>query len=106
MGFRNDTSATLVIQETLTVGTTSRPGKPQKIFINETVRDNPASSVNHRTFTISDSSQPDKPLYSGRLPCPTASENVLYILKLDGKGGLVVEVVRMPIQTSKATPKR
>lgn len=107
MGFRNDTHATLVIQETLTVGTSSRQGKAQKIFVNETIRDTPASSVTYRTFTISDSSQPDKPLFTGRLPCPTATENVLYILKMDGKGGFVVETLKSPIQTTKtSSPKR
>lgn len=106
MGFRNDTSATLVIQETLTVGTSSRQGKPQKIFSTETVRDTPASSVTHRSFTISDSAHPDKPLFTGRLPCPATNENVLYVLKLDGKGGLIVEAVKSPIHSTKSTPKR
>lgn len=106
MGFRNDTSATLVIQETLPVGTSSRPGKPQKIFVNETVRDTPASSITYRTFTIFDSAQPDKPLFTGRLACPAASENVLYVLKMDGKGGLIIEPVKSPIQSTKSTPKR
>src|SRR5262245_28791498 len=51
MGFRNDTQMTLMIQETVTSGKTTRAGKPQKVFANETVRDSVASTGN-RTYTI------------------------------------------------------
>ena len=66
MGFRNDTSATLVIQET-----GRHSAKPQKVFANETVRDTPPAGA-QRTFTISDSAKPDKPLYTGRFAGPAA----------------------------------
>jgi hypothetical protein len=102
MGFRNDTSATLVVQETVAAG---RPGKPQKIFANETVRDTPSAGA-QRTFTISDPAKPDKPLYTGRFPAPAENENVLYVIKSDGKGGLVIDVVKTPAGVSKYQPKR
>ena len=95
MGFRNDTAQTLVIQETVS---TSRPGKPQKIFANETVRDTPAAGV-QRTFTIADAAHPDKPLYTGRFAAPADAENVLYVIKSDGKGGLLIEAVKTPAPT-------
>jgi hypothetical protein len=106
MGFRNDTSATLVIQETIAVGKDSRPGKPHKLYSNETIRDTPASAGGSRVFTIADAARPDKPLYSGAFACPAANENLLYVLKLDGKGGIVVEAVRMPVTNNKSVPKR
>jgi hypothetical protein len=109
MAFRNDTGTTLVIQEKVIVGTASRSGKPQKIFANETVRETPPVGGGQRSFTISESGRPDKPLYTGAFPAPAANENVLYTIKSDGKGGLVVEAIRTPVvstSNSKVPPKR
>jgi hypothetical protein len=102
MGFRNDTSATLIVQETTPGG---RAGKPQKVFANETVRDVPPAGA-QRTFTITDAHHPDKPLYTGRFPTPADSENVLYVIKSDGKGGLKIEALKSAAGLSKHTPKR
>ena len=82
----------------------TRPGKPQKIFANETVRETPPAG-GQRTFTITDTAHPEKPLFTGRLPHPAANENVLYVIKSDGKGGLTVEPVSSPVASSKP-PKR
>ncbi|HEX3150215.1 MAG TPA: hypothetical protein VHR66_19210 [Gemmataceae bacterium] len=103
MGFRNDTALTLIVQETTPAGSTARPGKPQKIFANETVRETPPTS-NKRTFTIADSTKPDKPLFTGRLAGPAPNENVLYAIKSDGKGGLTVEAISSPVASK--PPKR
>src|SRR6476620_4125727 len=106
MGFRNDSGTTLIIQETVSVGTGSRQSKPQKIFANETVRDTPPSGGAHRVFTIYDSAHPDKPLYTGRFPAPPANENVLYVIKLH-KGELVIEpIMTAAAATTKTHPKR
>ncbi len=105
MGFRNDTRSTLVIQETLPSGAVGRAGKPQKIYTNETIRDTSASSGGHRSFTIVDSSNPMRVIYAGQFPCPAAHENVLFVLKFDRKGGLLVEAVRTPSGISKARKK-
>ena len=102
MGFRNDTSATLVIQETVSTG---RPGKPQKIFANETVRDTPPAGT-HRTFAIYDAGRSDKPLFSGRFPTPADNENVLYVLKSDGKGGVTIQAIKSPAGVGRSNPKR
>jgi hypothetical protein len=102
MGFRNDTSMTLVVQETVSAG---RAGKPQKIFANETVRDTP-SAGSQRAFAITDAAHPGKPLYTGRFATPAESENVLYVIKADGKGGLTIETVKTPVGVSKHKPKR
>jgi hypothetical protein len=91
MGFRNDTSATLIIQET----GAGRPGRPQKIFANETVRDTPASG-GARKFAIYAADKPDKPLYTGLFPVPGDNENVLYVIKSDGKGGLTIDATKTP----------
>lgn len=103
MGFRNDTQTTLIIQETAPVG---KSGKPQKLYTNETIRDMPSGTGGQRTFTISDAAHPDKPLYTGGFTCPATNENVLFVLKIDGKGGIVVEAVRTPTAISKAPPKK
>jgi hypothetical protein len=90
LGFRNDTGSTLVIQET---GAAGRPGKPRKVFANETVRD-AVSAGPQRMFAIFDPARPDRPLYTGRFPTPADNENVLYVMKSDGKGGLLIEAVK------------
>jgi hypothetical protein len=105
MGFRNDTTMTLLLQETVTVGKTSKDTKPQKIFANETVRDTPPSGSVQRKYSISDAAQPDKVLYSGQFSCPAASENVLFVIKTDSRGGIVIETIRTNIST-KSTPKK
>ena len=105
MGFRNDTTGTLVVQETVSVGTGNRPGKPQKIFANETVRETPPAG-GQRTFTIADPAKPDKPLFTGRFASPAENENVLYAIKSDGKGGLTVEAITSAASVSKYPPKR
>lgn len=101
MGFRNDTSVTLVIQEA-----SGKAGRPMKIFAHETVRDTPPGGGGARTFTIADASAPDRPLYTGKFACPAGDENVLFVLKSDGKGGLVIEAVRLPGGVSAKPPKR
>jgi hypothetical protein len=106
MGFRNDTGTTLIIQESVSVGTGSKQAKPQKIFANETVRETPPSGGEHRVFTIYDPAHPDKPLYTGRFQAPPANENVLYVIKLT-KGELVIEPIKTASTSStKAHPKR
>ena len=102
MGFRNDTAATLLVQETVSAG---RTGKPQKIFANETVRDTPPTGV-QRTFTITDLAHPDRPLYTGRFAAPAGNENVLYVIRSDGKGGLTIEVVKSPTGVTRHRTKR
>jgi hypothetical protein len=108
MAFRNDTGTTLVIQEMVSVGTGSRSGKPQKIFANETVRETPPLGGGQRSFTITEPGRPDKPLYTGAFAAPAANENVLYTIKSDGKGGLIIEAIRTPVVStskSKVPPK-
>ena len=100
MGFRNDTSMTLVVQEA-----GAKPAKPQKIFANETVRDTPPAGA-QRSFSITDAAHPDKPLYTGKFSTPAANENVLYVIKPDGKGGVTIETVSSPAGVSKYGPKR
>ena len=105
MGFRNDTGMTLVIQETVA----SRPGRPQKIFANETIRDTPPSAGAVRSFVIYESGKSDRPLHTGPFPGPPAAENVLYVIKSDGKGGLLFEAIKTPAPTGvvkKTSPKR
>jgi hypothetical protein len=102
MGFRNDTSGTLIIQEVVSTG---RPGKPQKVFANETVRDTPPAGA-QRTFAIYDAGRSDKPLFTGRFPTPADNENVLYVLKSDGKGGVIIQAIKSPAGVSRTSPKR
>ena len=106
MGFRNDTRTTLIIQESVAVGTTSRPAKPQKIYSDETIRDHPSISKAQRRFSIADAAHPDTVLYSGTFPCPPANENVLFVIKLSKRGKLAIEAIRTPTGISRARPKR
>ena len=96
MGFRNDTANTLVIQESIPTGGKVRPGRLQKLFASETVRDTPQAS-GQRQFQIFDSNNPDKPIYSGSFPTPDKNENILYVIKSDGKGGLTIEALKLPV---------
>jgi hypothetical protein len=95
MGFRNDTSNTLVIQEAISEGKAPRFGRLQKLFSSETVRDTP-QGTGQRQFLIFDANKPDKPLYTGSFPTPAKNENILYVIKSDGKGGLTVEALKTP----------
>jgi hypothetical protein len=95
MGFRNDTSNTLVIQEAITDGKAPRFGRLQKLFSSETVRDTP-QGTGQRQFLIFDATKPDKPLYTGSFPTPAKNENILYVIKSDGKGGLTIEALKTP----------
>jgi len=106
MGFRNDTGMTLVVQETVTIGAATRQGKPQKIFANETIRDTPPAGTEKRMFAISESGKTDKPLFTGNFGCPAANENVLYVIKLDAKGGIVIDTVKTPVATPKKPPTK
>lgn len=106
MGFRNDSNTTLIVQETVTVGSKTRPGTPQKIFANETVRDTPPSGSSQRKYTIFDAAHPEKAIFTGSLACPAPNENVLYVLKSDGRGGLVIEAVRSTTTLTKTPPKK
>jgi len=103
MGFRNDTAKTIIVQELVPTSSGSKPGLSQKIFANETVRDSSTRSGVKRTFTICEASKPDKAIYTGQFSVPSEDENVLFILKSDGRGGIMVEVVR---HTLSAKPKR
>ena len=103
MGFRNDTTKTIVVQELVPTSSGSKPGLSQKIFANETVRDSSTRSGQKRTFSVFDASKPDKAIYTGQFSVPNEDENILFILKSDGRGGIIVEVVRTTIS---AKPKR
>ena len=103
MGFRNDTAKTINVQESVPSGSGSKPGLSQKIFANETVRDSSARTGTQRTFTIYDAAKPDKAIYTGQFSIPGENENILFILKSDGHGGIVVETVRYTVV---AKPKK
>ena len=90
MAFRNDTKSTLILQETVIVNGQSRPGRPQKLFAGEMVRET-WNLGGQRRFTIIYPNRPQQPLYSGSIPASSATENLLYILKPDGRGGVTIE---------------
>lgn len=100
MGFRNQTGVTLILQETFPNG---RLGSSHKVFANETIRDTPTVS-GQRKFTIYNAAEPTKVLFSGLFPTPADRENILYILKSDGKGGLQFESTK--IATTSLPPKK
>ena len=95
MGFRNDTKDTIVVQETITVNGQSKQGKPQRLFTGEAVRDTQCVGP-QRKISIFDPKTPNTPLYTGNVGCPAANENILYVIKSDGKGGITMEVIKTP----------
>ncbi len=98
MGFRNDTKASIVIQETLIINGRAIVGKPQKLSSGETVRDIQFNVLGFRQITIYDAKNPKTPIYMGNFPCPGLRENVLYSLRMDKTGKIVVEAIRTPVQ--------
>lgn len=102
MGFRNDTNGTIVIQEAVNTGGQTRLGKPQRLFSGEAVRDTPAAGCQRR-ISVFDPTNPNQPIYSGIFACPAANENILYCIKSDGKGGIVIEALKSP---APATPSK
>ncbi|MCE9533349.1 MAG: hypothetical protein K8T89_19820 [Planctomycetes bacterium] len=94
MGFRNETNDTIVIQETIIVNGMPRPGKPQRLFAGEAVRDTQCSG-SVRKITITDPKNPNQILYTGNLPCPGTNENILYVVKTDAKGSVTVEAIKI-----------
>jgi hypothetical protein len=92
LGFRNDTKEQLVVQETVVVNNAPRPGKPQALNSGDLVRDSQIGPGNQRKFTIYDPK--GKPLYTGMFPCPAADENILYLIKTDAKGAIVIEPIK------------
>jgi hypothetical protein len=95
MGFRNDTKDTIVIQETMTVNGQPKLSQPQKLLVGQAVRDTLNVGAQRR-FSIYDPKNPNVPIYTGNFNCPAANENILYILKPDGKGGITVDVSKTP----------
>jgi hypothetical protein len=95
MSFRNDTKDTIVIQETVIVGGQPRPGRPQRLFTGEAVRDTQFAGPQRR-ISIFDSKNTNQPIYTGSFPCPAANENLLYSIKTDPKGGITIEAIKSP----------
>jgi hypothetical protein len=95
MSFRNDTKDTIVIQETVVISGQPRPGRPQRLFTGEAVRDTQFVGPQRR-ISIFDSKNTNQPIYTGTFPCPTANENILYSIKSDPKGGIVIEAIKTP----------
>lgn len=91
MGFRNETGETLIIQETIHSNNVVRLGKPQKLLKGEAVRNTLTGTATKRRISIYDPKNPTKPLVCDDFPCPAPGENILYVIKSDGKGGITVE---------------
>lgn len=99
MGFRNDTKDTIVIQEIVNIGGQPRLGRPQRLFAGEAVRDlTPAGG--QRRINVFDPNNPSQPIYSADFSCPGATENVLYSIKRDARGGIAIEAVKSPAPES------
>jgi len=104
MGFRNDTKDTLVVQEIFVVNGQQRPGKPQRLFAGEVVRDAHCNG-GARTISICDPKNPNVVLWSGALGCPPANENVTYVIKIDARGGIVIETQKTAHSGPSSSPK-
>lgn len=89
MGFQNQTKDTIIVQEA--------QGRPQRLFSGESTRDNTAPG-GQKSISIIDPKNPNKPLYTGTFATPSATENILYVIKMDAKGAITVETVKTPVQ--------
>jgi hypothetical protein len=103
MGFQNETKETVVVQETIIVNGQQKPGRPQRLNTGEAVRDTQCQGV-QKQIAIYSAKNTDVPLFTGKFPCPAVNENVLYIIKPDGNGGITVEPKKTPAQP--VVPKR
>lgn len=99
MGFRNDTTENLVVQETIVVNGQSKPGRPQRLSSGEAVRDTQCAA-GVRKMTIYDARNTNQPLFNGNFACPAANENILYVIKSDARGTITIETVKSPVQPS------
>jgi hypothetical protein len=97
MGFQNETKDTVVVQETIVVNGQQKPGRPQRLNTGEAVRDTQCQGT-QKQIAIYDPKNTKVPLFTGNFACPAANENVLYIIKPDGKGGIMVEPNKMPVR--------
>jgi hypothetical protein len=95
MGFRNDMKDTIVIQETLVINGQNKPGRPQRLFTGDAIRDTQFVGPQRR-ISIFDLKNTKQPIYTGNFNCPAANENLLYCIKSDGKGGVTIEVIKTP----------
>lgn len=105
MGFRNDTKDTIVIQETIIVGGQPKPAKPQRLFVGEAVRDTQCNGK-QRKISIYNLQNPNQLLYTGSFACPALSENVLYVIKSDGKGGVTIETTKSSAKAQEPPPQK
>jgi hypothetical protein len=97
LGFKNETSGTLEIQE-VRPGPLVRLGKAIKMIASETFSDT-ASSGADRRFIITDGK--GKVLFDGYVQSPSARENIIYSIKPDGKGGIKLEPTRTLLDDKK-----
>lgn len=97
MGFRNDTSVTLLVQETVKVNDKPLLGRVQKLIFGESVRDNSKVEHTEREFSIYDSRNPKTPLLIQKFSCPRPDENVIYALSLDAAGKLEWKAISSPV---------
>ncbi len=104
MGFRNDTKETIVIQETVVVNGQARPGRPQRLFAGEAVRD--VGGVGQRQLSVFELKNPNQPIFTDGFACPASNENMLYLLKSDGTGGIATESVKTRAQGAAPVPKK
>ncbi len=97
LGFKNETSGTLEIQE-VRPGPLVRLGKAIKMIASETFSDT-ASTGTERRFIITDGK--GKVLFYGYVQTPSARENIIYLIKPDGKGGIKLEPTRTLLDDKK-----
>jgi len=90
LGFKNETTITLTIQE-VQPGPVIRLGKAIKMIATETFSDTSSSGTTRR-FKITDDK--GKELFDGYVQSPGGKENITYSIKSDGKGGIKLEAVR------------
>jgi len=93
LGFRNDTQAVIVVQQSYVVNNQVVPGRPRVLYPGEVNWD----SVIHpcvRTIAVYDPRQPQRPLYQEKLSC--GAHDLFYTVKPAGAGLVQFEKASLP----------
>jgi hypothetical protein len=96
MGYKNETNDAIVIQETIVVNGQQKPGRPQRLEAGQSTRDTQCQGT-QKQISIFNPKNPNTALFTGNLACPGVNENILYIIRSDGKGGITLQPVKAPV---------
>jgi hypothetical protein len=85
---QNQTNQTVIIQETYVIAGKPRRGRPIQLLAGETVREFfPSPTI--KTVELYDVKNPQRPLWSGQIPCRNNTQT--YIITTANNGQIIVQ---------------